>query len=121
MTDVNDQSTIESVLHEDRIFEPSASVAAAVGGAYVGSMDEYRAMYERSIADPDGFWAEQAGALDWFRPWDTVVEWNLPDARWFDGATTNVCHNCVDRQIAAGFGDQVAIIWEGEPVGNGWS
>ncbi len=62
-----------------------------------------------------GFWAEQAGALDWFRAWDTVLEWDLPFARWFDGGTLNVSYNCLDRHVAAGRGDKVAFHWEGEP------
>ncbi|MHC5027013.1 MAG: acetate--CoA ligase [Planctomycetota bacterium] len=117
MTDSNDTSTIESVLQEDRLFDPPPAIAASVGGAYVGSLAQYHEMFKRSIEDPEGFWAEKAAELEWFRPWDSVLEWNLPDARWFDGATTNVCHNCVDRQVNAGLGDQAAIIWEGEPVG----
>ena len=61
------------------------------------------------------FWAQQAGALDWFRPWDTVLSWDLPFARWFDGGTLNVSYNCLDRHVAAGRGDKVAFHWEGEP------
>ena len=72
-------------------------------------------IYERAEADWQGFWAEQAGALDWFRPWDTVLEWDLPFARWFDGGTLNVSYNCLDRHVAAGRGDKVAFHWEGEP------
>ena len=72
-------------------------------------------VYERAEADWQGFWAEQAGALDWFRPWDTVLEWDLPFARWFDGGTLNVSYNCLDRHVAAGRGDKVAFHWEGEP------
>ena len=54
-------------------------------------------------------------ALDWFRTWDTVLEWDLPFARWFDGGTLNVSYNCLDRHVAAGRGDTVAFHWEGEP------
>jgi acetyl-CoA synthetase len=53
--------------------------------------------------------------LDWFRPWDTVLHWELPFARWFDGGTLNVSYNCLDRHVAAGRGDKVAFHWEGEP------
>ena len=72
-------------------------------------------IYDRAAADWTGFWAEQAGALDWFRPWDTVLEWDLPFARWFVGGTLNVSYNCLDRHVAAGRGDRVAFHWEGEP------
>ncbi len=110
-------SSIDSVLKEERIFAPPAEFSESIGGAYVGSIQEYRRLYDRSINDPEGFWAEIAGELDWFRPWEKVLEWEPPDARWFVGATTNICHNCVDRQVAQGYGDSIAIIWEGEPVG----
>ena len=72
-------------------------------------------IYERAERDWTGFWAEQAGSLDWFRTWDTVLEWDLPFARWFDGGTLNVSYNCLDRHVAAGRGDTVAFHWEGEP------
>ncbi len=110
-------SSIDSVLKEERTFAPPAEFSESIGGAYVGSIEEYRRLYDRSINDPEGFWAEIAAELDWFRPWEKVLEWEPPDARWFVGATTNICHNCVDRQVAQGHGDSIAIIWEGEPIG----
>ncbi len=72
-------------------------------------------VFDRAAADPEGFWAEQARRLDWFDEWHTVLEWELPFARWFLGGTLNVSHNCLDRHVAAGLGDRVAIHWEGEP------
>ncbi len=114
---VAEKVAIESALHEERLFPPPAGFSESVGGAYVGSMEQYRLMYERSLKDPEGFWAEMARELDWFRPWSRVLEWNLPDARWFVGGKTNICHNCIDRQVNGGYGDKIAIIWEGEPIG----
>jgi acetyl-CoA synthetase len=79
---------------------------------------KYEAMYERSVNDPDGFWAEQAEAfLDWYQPWDKVSDWSY-DAndlhiKWFEGGKLNVTHNCIDRHLESR-GDQVAIIWEGD-------
>ncbi len=76
----------------------------------------YQAMYRRSIEDPDGFWAEQAEALlDWQRPWHRVSNADLAAGRtaWFEGATLNACHNCIDRHLPAR-GEQPAIIWEGD-------
>ena len=70
---------------------------------------------ERAEHDVEGFWAEQARALDWFDEWHTVLEWELPFARWFVGGTLNVSHNCLDRHVAAGLGERVAFHWEGEP------
>ena len=76
----------------------------------------YQAMYRRSIEDPDGFWAEQAEALlDWQRPWHRVSNADLANGRaaWFEGATLNACHNCIDRHLPAR-AEQPAIIWEGD-------
>ena len=115
----HDAASIESVLKENRTFEPPAGFAESVGGAYVTSMTEYRALYERSIRDPEGFWGDIARELDWFEPWKRVLEWKAPDARWFIGGKTNLCHNCVDRQVNSGHGDETAIIWEGEPMPGG--
>jgi acetyl-CoA synthetase len=115
----HDETKITSVLQEQRVFPPPARFGDAVGGAFVRSMDEYRALHARSVQDPDGFWGEQARELDWFTPWSKVVEWNLPDAKWFVGAKTNLCHNAVDRHVLAGHGDDLAILWEGEPMPGG--
>jgi acetyl-CoA synthetase len=114
-----DQSSIESVLQERRLFEPPKGFSESIGGAYVKTMNEYRKLYERSISDPDGFWGEIAQSFHWFRTWDKVVEWNLPDAKWFIGGKTNISYNCLDRQIDSGHGEQTAIIWEGEPMPGG--
>ena len=107
MSDADQGASIQSVLTENRIFDPPADFAKRIGGAYISSLEAYRAMHRRSIEDPQGFWGEIAGELDWFQPWQRVCESNSPDARWldarwFDGGRTNICHNCVDRQVNAG-------------------
>jgi acetyl-CoA synthetase len=114
-----DDAAIESVLQEERLFAPAPTFTESIHGAYVASLDQYREMYERSIRDPEGFWSEVAREFDWFREWDRVLEWNPPDAKWFVGGQTNLCHNCVDRQVNNGHGDEVAVIWEGEPMPGG--
>jgi acetyl-CoA synthetase len=84
-------------------------------GAYIDPA-RYAEMYTRSVEDPEGFWAEQANAfLDWFAPWDKVLEWNFARGhiRWFEGGKLNVSHNCLDRHLATR-ADQVAIIWESD-------
>ena len=101
-------ATIEDYFSEDRVFPPSDAFRHDAVLSDPG-------IYERAEADWTGFWAEQAGSLDWFRPWDRVLEWDLPFARWFDGGTLNVSYNCLDRHVAAGRGDRVALHWEGEP------
>ena len=78
--------------------------------------DQYRAMYERSINDPDGFWAEQADIfIDWYRKWDTLCDADLENGRvsWFGGGRLNNAYNCIDRHLADRAG-QTAIIWEGD-------
>jgi len=80
------------------------------------SFDQYNAMYERSIDDPEGFWAEQADKfVDWYEKWHTVrdVDFSGGLVRWFDGAKLNVSYNCIDRHLPAR-ADQTAIIWEGD-------
>ena len=78
--------------------------------------DTYEKWYEQSINDPDTFWADRAREfLDWKTPWDTVSDWDFNEGRatWFQGATLNVCYNCVDRHLPER-ANQTAIIWEGD-------
>ena len=73
-------------------------------------------LYDEAAQDDEAFWANQASDLiDWAEPWHTTLDWQLPDARWFDGGTLNVSYNCLDRHVLAGNGDRVAFHWEGEP------
>jgi acetyl-CoA synthetase len=103
---------ILSVLKETRVFPPPPEFAKA---AHVKSLDEYRALYRRSVDDPEGFWAEQAGTLQWSRRWDQVLEWKPPFAKWFLGGTLNISENCLDRHVATWRRNKAALIWEGEP------
>ena len=76
-------------------------------------------IHERARQDPEGFWAEQADALDWAEKWDQVLDWsNPPFAKWFLGGKLNVSYNCVDRHVEEGRGAKVAFHWEGEPDGD---
>jgi len=106
-------SSVETNLQESRKFPPPPAFAQQ---AYISSIEQYQELYKRSIEDPEGFWGEVAAELHWFNKWDRVLQWNLPDAKWFLGGKTNLSYNCIDRQIDAGHGDAVAIIWEGEPM-----
>jgi acetyl-CoA synthetase len=114
--DASDHNALQSSLIENRVFSVPADFAERVGGAHFTSLDEYKALHARSIEDPEGFWSEAASTMRWTRKWDRVLDWQPPDARWFVGGRTNLCDNCVDRHVDAGHGDQVAIIWESEPV-----
>ncbi len=99
---------IETLFLEQRRFPPPADFAAQA------NVDD-PAIYERAAADPEGYWAAEAAKLDWYRPWDTVLEWDPPFAKWFNGGQLNVAVNCLDRHVNAGGGDKVAYYWEGEP------
>ena len=70
------------------------------------------------LSDPSSYWGEVASAFWWAQRWDTVVQGEMPDTRWFDGGKTNVCFNCVDRHVADGHGAEVGLVWEGEPIGD---
>src|SRR6266545_2511720 len=103
---------IESVLQEQRKFPPPAEFAAR---ARVGSMADYQALAARAAADPEGFWGEIARELHWHAPWSRVLDWSLPDAKWFVGGKTNMAYNCLDRHLGGARRDKPALIWEGEP------
>ncbi|MCB0610631.1 MAG: acetate--CoA ligase [Lewinella sp.] len=79
----------------------------------IRTFEEYKAVYQRSVEDPEGFWAEQAGSFDWRKPWDKVLDWNFRDldVKWFIGGKLNITENCLDRHLAER-GDQTAIIFE---------
>jgi acetyl-CoA synthetase len=105
-------SNITSVLKEDRKFVPPAEFSRQ---AHVKSPAEYEALFRRAKDDPEGFWAEQAESLTWFRRWDKVLTWKEPHAQWFAGGKLNVSYNCIDRHLAGPRRNKAAIIWEGEP------
>ena len=99
---------LENLLHEDRVFPPSAEFAAQANAT--------AALYDEAKADRLAFWDKQAHELSWYAPWTTTLDWsNAPFARWFDGGKINVSVNCVDRHVAAGHGEQIAYHFEGEP------
>jgi len=106
---VNTQPTtgVEALATESRRFEPPSELAA--------SANVTAEAYEKAGADRLAFWAEQAGRLTWAEPWNEVLDWQPPFAKWFVGGKLNVAVNCVDRHVEAGHGDRVAIHWVGEP------
>jgi len=104
-----DPATIEAYQLEERTFPPSEAFKkdALVVGPW---------MYDDARQDWQGFWARQAlDLLDWSTEWHTILEWELPFAKWFVGGRLNASYNCVDRHVEAGRGDKVAFHWEGEP------
>ncbi len=110
------QVGIESTQQEDRLFAPPPEFCAK---AWIQSREQYDRMYRESIDRPEEFWGKIASELKWFKTWDRVLEWKLPDAKWFVGGKTNISYNCLDAQIDAGRGDKTAILWEGEPMAQG--
>jgi len=83
--------------------------------AYIGSLSKYNKIYNRSINDPDQFWSEVAEDLTWTKKWNNISQFDFVDGhiKWFEGGKLNVSYNCLDRHVEAGFGQQTAIIWEG--------
>jgi acetyl-CoA synthetase len=103
-----DNIDLDSVLEEqEKVAAPAEFVESAV-------LQDVAAVRERAAADPEAFWAEVAGDLDWFREWDRVVDWNAPFADWFPGSQCNIVHNAVDRHVESWRKHKVAILWEGE-------
>jgi len=105
-------TSIESTLREARVFPPAEDF---VRRANVSGMAAYEALYERSVKDPEGFWSGIARELEWFRDWESVLEWKEPFVRWFVGGQTNLSYNCLDRHLATWRKNRVALLWEGEP------
>jgi len=106
------EKNIDSVLHESRVFESSDAFRAQ---AHVASLEDYERLHRRAVNYPEEFWGEIASELHWFKPWDKVLEWDCPWAKWFTGGETNLSYNCLDRQVANGRRNKAALIWEGEP------
>jgi acetyl-CoA synthetase len=101
---------IETLLDEQRRFPPPEAFTAR---AHVRDSSPH----ERARKDPEGYWADWAKQLEWIRPWDRVLEWKPPHAKWFLGGKLNASVNCLDRHVRAGRSGRVALIWEGEPAG----
>ncbi len=104
------ETSLSALSSETRRFAPPADLAAH---ANVTAEADVRAR-----ADRLAFWAEQAQRLQWHRPWDEVLDWQPPFARWFVGGELNVSVNCLDRHVAAGLGERIAYHWVGEPAGD---
>jgi acetyl-CoA synthetase len=98
---------------ETRKFPPSKEFSK---NAYIKSMAEYKKMYKRSIEDMEGFWAEQAEQIDWYKKWNKVLVEDFKNAKheWFVGGKLNVSYNCLDRHLKTWRKNKAAIIWEGD-------
>ncbi|GAC1490700.1 MAG: acetate--CoA ligase [Vulcanimicrobiaceae bacterium] len=106
-TDAKATANIEALLKETRRFDPTP--------AFTAQANAKPGIHEQAERDYLGFWKSWADKLTWSKPYDTVLEWNEPFAKWFEGGTLNASVNCLDRHVEAGRGDRVAYYFEGEP------
>ncbi|XAR66276.1 Acetate--CoA ligase, partial [Bertholletia excelsa] len=106
---------------EDDLIFPSDNFSRQ---AHVPSLQEYLEMYKRSIEDPAGFWSDIASEFFWKQKWGQEIYSENLDVRkgnicieWFKGGFTNICYNCLDRNVDCGNGEKIAIYWEGNELG----
>jgi len=102
------EPAIAALLDENRLYPPSPEFAKS-------AQVRDDALYREADADLEAFWASRAAELDWFVKWHKVLDWNVPDAKWFVGGKLNVAYNCVDRHIRGARRNKAAILWVGEP------
>ena len=104
---------ITSMMAEERVFAPPPELSE---NAYIKTMAEYKELYKRSVDDLEGFWAEKAEELDWFKKWDKVLVENFKEGKheWFVGGKLNVSYNCLDRHLNTWRRNKAALVWEGD-------
>ncbi len=102
---------LETLASSNEVFTPDRKILAKA------AIKDYESVYSESIKNTEKFWAGQARELDWFKPWDKVLEWNYPWARWFVNGKFNICHNALDRNVEMGLGGKVAFHWVAEGGG----
>lgn len=110
---MEERKTITSMMDEKRVFNPPRELSEK---GYIRNLIEYRDIYQWSVEDPEGFWAEMAIQLDWYRKWDKVLVEDFKEGKhqWFVGGKLNVCHNCIDRHLKTWRRNKAALIWEGD-------
>ncbi|WP_152053961.1 acetate--CoA ligase [Tautonia marina] len=105
--------SIRSVLNENRVFPPPESFAK---NARISSLQQYETLWNEAKQDPEAFWAARANELlTWSKPFETVLDWQAPHAKWFVDGQLNVAENCVDRHAEGPNADKPALVWIGEP------
>jgi acetyl-CoA synthetase len=105
------KDAITSLLKENRRFEPPAEFRKT---ARVSSREDYDRLYRESVDQPDTFWRRETKELVFRTPWTTTLEWKLPHAKWFVGATLNITESCLDRHLGTATRNKAALLWEGE-------
>jgi acetyl-CoA synthetase len=101
-------AAIDALLDEQRTYRPSQEFRDK-------AIIKDESLYAQATADYEGFWAKVAGELDWFVAWNRVLDWKVPDAKWFSGGKLNVSYNCLDRHIRGARRNKAALVWVGEP------
>src|SRR5688500_12451887 len=99
---------IDALLQENRAFPPADPFRAQANVRDAS-------VYDEAARDPEAFWENFARELEWSTPWNSVLEWNPPHAKWFVGGKINASVNCLDRHLKSARRNKAAIIWEGEP------
>ena len=108
MPDPKSHAEFDDLLKEDRTYAPPVDFRAR-------AVVRDESLYADAERDPEGFWARFAGELEWSRPWDKVLDWQAPHAKWFVGGRINASVNCLDRHVRGARRNKAALIWEGEP------
>jgi acetyl-CoA synthetase len=103
---------IVNVMKEDRLFPPSREFSQK---AKISSLEQYEKLWKEAAGDIEGFWGKLGCELHWFKPYDKVLQWDNPFAKWFVNGQTNVSYNCLDAHLGTPRQNKVAFIWEGEP------
>ncbi len=101
------RTVFDDLLREEREFPPPPSFSA-------NALVNDRGLYEQAEKDPEKYWENEARLLHWFKPWNKVLDWSPPHARWFVGGQTNLSYNCLDRHLNGPRRNKAALIWEGE-------
>jgi acetyl-CoA synthetase len=105
------RTSIDTYSEAHASVEPSAEFRK---NARISSLEEYQRLYRESLDEPERFWKRELSELVFRSPWSKLLEWELPKARWFDGATLNITESCLDRHLTTPTRQRAAIIWEGE-------
>jgi acetyl-CoA synthetase len=104
---------LETILQEKRRFDPPSDFKKS---SRLGSIEEYKSLYNKSIEQPDEYWGEVGEELWWFKKWDRVLSAeDAPFFKWFENGKTNISYNCLDRHLNSDIRNKAALIWEGEP------
>ena len=100
--------------HIDHLLQESGEIHPPRNLVEQANLKDYDGVYQRSINDPEGFWGEVASELEWFSPWDKVMQWDYPDFKWFLNGKCNITYNALDRHLTGVRKNKAALIWLGE-------